>query len=70
MLDIAAAEEAFKNDNISNISLIHLRDYIADELTKRIMQTSQKKALFQKLEISMVQWIMKPNAENHGSSIF
>lgn len=60
MLEIAAAREAFGNDDISDIGLTSAVQNIADGLTKYISQAALCNTLFGSFNATSVQWVIKP----------
>eukprot|EP00171_Calliarthron_tuberculosum_P006992 IDg6992t1 len=64
MIDIAAAREAYKTREISNIGHVPSANNLADGLTKRMLQASLLKLLYTgKLTIEVTQWILRDRQE-------
>lgn len=61
MLELAAAREGFKNDDISYVGPVSSVQIIADGLTKCISQAALCNTLSGSLNDTSVQWIIKPN---------
>lgn len=70
LLDMTAAKDAYKDEEISDIGLVRSGDNSADCLTKQMSQTFLKNTLAGRLDVTLFQWIIRPNSVDHSKSSF
>lgn len=69
MLDVAAAREGFKNQDISNIGLVRSESNVADGLTKQMAQATLRTILEHSTHTpNPVQWIIRHDFDKPSSS--